>query len=71
MRMFKRSAAGAAILAATLFAACDRHSSDSGASSAPAIYSAELTAVAITRSADRKALPVTGLPAAGAKLAVW
>jgi hypothetical protein len=54
-----------------LLSACHSHSNDSGASSAPATYSAELTAVAITRSADGKALPVTGLPAAGAKLAVW
>ena len=69
MRSYLRSAAVAAVLAAAFLSACGRHSSDSG--SAPAVYSVELTGVAIKRPADGKDLPVTGLPAEGAKLTVY
>lgn len=56
------------ITSIALLAGCD--GSSSGGSTATQTYTASLTDIQISRTADQQALPVNNLPAAGANIAV-
>jgi hypothetical protein len=60
----------ALLLAAALLASCHHAGSDSPPPSAPPSFSVSATAIGLDRTADQQALPVGGLPAAGAQITV-